>query len=372
MNYIPSTDINSTQPISTHNSKNTSKARYSHRKHPSDLSYTMDPLTHDIQPPRRKSRAEIAAEQNTRATYEKQDRSQYRHVKDILFDMQGQPDHYTSTKPSVQHPKNDLLNFPSNIIKKANELTDAAQTFLKMSDIDEEEIAASNAAKSPSDSGYGTNERRRLSKQPSIPASFMSVANGSSNSIAAASAMTFSSNSHSNYDSYHGRETKYTSSVSSKHGILNNLPFPKKNSTRQKIPFHTRYQEWSEQNKEKFNSSRIHNTSDLQFDHDASPTSLWHDMSNPSHEQYDNSENFDNQQSPNPFPSMSSPMPTLKEPVKSFDGFKGGSVGKTKANRQSIAYSMKTSDTKLMADSTKERLSLFDDGGELLAQYVSL
>ncbi|KAG2184925.1 hypothetical protein INT43_000838 [Umbelopsis isabellina] len=369
LNYIPSTEITSTKSIGTYNSKNTTKSKYSHSKHPSDLSYVMDPLTHDIQPHRRKSRAEIVTEPNTRAKYEKQDRSQYRHVKDILFDMQGPTDHYTSTEANTQQPKNDLLNFPSNIIKKANELTDAAQTFLKMGDIDEEETAASNAAKSPSDSGYGTNERRRLSKQPSIPASFMSVINGSSNSIAAASTVTFSSNSHNNHDQSHGRETKHTSSISSKHGILNNLPFPKKNSTRQKIPFHTRYQEWSEQNKEKFNSSRIHNTSDLLFDHDASPTSLWHDLSNTSHEQYDNSETLESQQSPNPFPSMSSPMPTLKEPVKSLDVFKGGSVGKTKANRQSIVYSMKTSDTKLMADITKERLSLFDDEGELVAQY---
>ncbi|KAM3586653.1 Protein kinase of the Mitotic Exit Network [Umbelopsis sp. WA50703] len=368
LNYIPATEISYTKSIGEDYHKNSTKSKYIHSKHHSDLFYAMDPMSLDVQRHRHKSRSEIITEQKTRALHDQQDRSQYRHVKDILFDMQGQPDQYTSAETSTQPPKKDHI-FPSNIIQRANELTDAAQSFLKMGEIDEDEIATPSAAKSPSDSGYGTNERRRLSKQPSIPASFMSIANGGSNNTTAANALNTFSSSISNHNQTHGRETKHTSSVSSKHGILNNLPFPKKTSTRQKIPFHTRYQEWSEQNKEKFDSSRIQNTDDFPFDYDASPTALYYDILSSSHKQYDDVEQLGNMQPPNPFPSMSSPMPTLKDPIKAVDIFKGGSVGKTKDKRQSITYSMKTSDIKRTVDISKERLSLFDDGGELLAQY---
>jgi hypothetical protein len=155
-------------------------------------------------------------------------------------------------------------------------------------------------------------------------------------------------------------------STNSKQTLLENLHFPKKSSTRQKIPFHARYQEWSDQHKDKLTASRIQHT--VGYD-DAMLDMSGHD----SYFTYeDELQEFGSVQSPNPFPSISSPIPTVKDSSEKTNMFKSGSVGKHKQDRLSNPFYSNSSDSKRVTDSGKEKLSLFDEDGDLIAQYVSV
>ncbi|KAI8580434.1 hypothetical protein K450DRAFT_237000 [Umbelopsis ramanniana AG] len=136
-----------------------------------------------------------------------------------------------------------------------------------------------------------------------------------------------------------------------------------KSSTRQKIPFHARYQEWSDQHKDKLSSSRVQHTlgyNDPMLDISGHDSYFTYE---------DELDEFGSMQSPNPFPSVSSPIPTVKDSSEKTNVFKSGSVGKHKEERQSNPFYNKPSESKRMTDSGKERLSIFDDAGDLIAQY---
>jgi hypothetical protein len=339
--------------------------KHSRNKHHSELSYMTDMTPQAIR--RKKSRSEIITHHSSSRSL-RQDRTQYRHVQDILFDMTGQPEpSYTGRRnSSLSMPPRDPLNFSSTLVQKANALTEAAsQVFPTANKAVIEHDTQMSSPKSPSDSGYGTNGRRRLSKQPSIPASFMSSSSDSTSTVTANNTQkqdNFNSTRSTNYQGHGG--VKH-GSTNSRQSLLENLPFSKKSSTRQKIPFHARYQEWSDQHKDKLASSRVQHTlgyNDPMLDISGHDSYFTYE---------DELDEFGSLQSPNPFPSVSSPIPTVKDSSEKTNMFKSGSVGKHKEERQSNPFYNKPLESKRITDSGKERLSIFDDAGDLIAQYVS-
>lgn len=368
LNHIPMAALSLNDSDYPDNQDANIPPKYSRSKHHSELSYMTDMSAQAMR--RKKSRSEIISEHSSRAQrYDKQDRPQYRHVKDILFDMQGQTKPYVGRRNSSVHvAPQEPLNFSSRLFQKANALTEAASQVFPSPNKDDmqppiQDDHYPNSIRSPADSGYGTNDRRRLAKQPSIPASFMSSSTDSNNTITAHNTQkhdNFNSTRSQNHSREHG-------SSSSKHNILDNLHFPKKSSTRQKIPFHARYQEWSDQKKDKLVSSRIPqmNTlsqSDAALDLAGADTHCSYE---------DDVDEFGNLYSPNPFPSISSPIPSLKDPNEKSNVFKSGSVGKQKDNRLSNPFHTKSPESRRTMDISKDKLCLFDDTGDLIAQYVS-
>jgi hypothetical protein len=368
LNHIPMADLTINEPPYVGSQHTTINPKYSRNKHHSELSYITD-----MQPQqamrRKKSRSEIITEHSSRAQkYDKQDRPQYRHVKDILFDMQDQPEPYIGRRNSSVHlSTRDPLSFSSNLVQKANALTEAASQVFPAPNKDDMYSSYDdlnpNVIRSPADSGYGTNDRRRLSKQPSIPASFMSSSSDSTSTVT-----TQNIQKNDNFNSTRSqRHLQDHGTTNSKHSLLDNLHFPKKSSTRQKIPFHARYQEWSDQKKEKFASSRIQHPDTLTYN-DAALDLAGAD----SHFSYDDDvDEFGSLPSPNPYPSISSPTPTLKDSNEKSNVFKSGSMGKQKDNRLSNPFYTKSPESRRTMDISKDKLCLFDDTGDLIAQYVS-
>lgn len=363
LNHIPMAELSlndSPLPNST-----TINPKYSRNKHHSELSYMTDMTPQSMR--RKKSRSEIITDHASSRSI-RQDRTQYRHVKDILFDMQGQPEPpYTGRRNSSQNvPQRDPLNFSSTLVQKANALTEAAsQAFPTANKTTNEQDTPMASPKSPSDSGYGTNGRRRLSKQPSIPASFMSSSSDSTSTVTANNTQKQDSFNSTRSAHQPGHGAVKHGSTTSKQSLLENLHFTKKSSTRQKIPFHARYQEWSDQHKDKLTSSRVQHTlgyNDPMLDISGHDSYFTYE---------DELDEFGSMQSPNPFPSVSSPIPTVKDASEKTNVFKSGSVGKHKEERQSNPFYNKPSESKRITESGKERLCLLDDAGDLIAQYVS-